>query len=246
VVISFERESSGGTILNHHSDQPRRVRVVCVDKHCAESRRWRVSEGTLLLTALVGGSSCAIVGQRYLRQQPTSSHLKAFFVLYCSSPYHRFGDCFPANGIGPLPDVSLNVGHRQRRVYSIRLKPFGKLFGGATFGFSEFRRGSWAPAARSAQAGHAHVSAGPPVDSEDFVRRVLVSTRIGSSFSSILPNTPVPRATVQTKYPTAPFLPWPSCPPSSVASRIQSLSLTVILFLVPSRVRVFRSWNRPS
>lgn len=39
------------------------------DKHAAQDRLWRVSEGTLLLVALIGGSVGAIVGQQIMRHK---------------------------------------------------------------------------------------------------------------------------------------------------------------------------------
>jgi uncharacterized membrane protein YsdA (DUF1294 family) len=39
------------------------------DKHAAQDRLWRVSEGTLLLVALIGGSVGAIVGQQVMRHK---------------------------------------------------------------------------------------------------------------------------------------------------------------------------------
>jgi uncharacterized membrane protein YsdA (DUF1294 family) len=39
------------------------------DKHAARDRLWRVSEGTLLLIALIGGSVGAIVGQQVMRHK---------------------------------------------------------------------------------------------------------------------------------------------------------------------------------
>jgi uncharacterized membrane protein YsdA (DUF1294 family) len=39
------------------------------DKHAAQDRLWRISEGTLLLVALFGGSMGALVGQRVMRHK---------------------------------------------------------------------------------------------------------------------------------------------------------------------------------
>ena len=39
------------------------------DKHCARKGMWRISESTLLLLALIGGSVGAIAGQRILRHK---------------------------------------------------------------------------------------------------------------------------------------------------------------------------------
>lgn len=39
------------------------------DKHCARKGMWRISESTLLLLALIGGSLGAIAGQRVLRHK---------------------------------------------------------------------------------------------------------------------------------------------------------------------------------
>jgi uncharacterized membrane protein YsdA (DUF1294 family) len=39
------------------------------DKHCARKGMWRISESTLLLLALIGGSAGAIAGQRVLRHK---------------------------------------------------------------------------------------------------------------------------------------------------------------------------------
>jgi len=39
------------------------------DKHCARNGMWRISERTLLLLALIGGSAGAIAGQRVLRHK---------------------------------------------------------------------------------------------------------------------------------------------------------------------------------
>lgn len=39
------------------------------DKHCARKGMWRISESTLLLLALIGGSVGAIAGQRVLRHK---------------------------------------------------------------------------------------------------------------------------------------------------------------------------------
>ena len=39
------------------------------DKHAAQDRLWRISEGTLLLIALIGGSAGAIVGQQVMRHK---------------------------------------------------------------------------------------------------------------------------------------------------------------------------------
>jgi len=39
------------------------------DKHAAQDRLWRISEGTLLLVALIGGSVGAIVGQQVMRHK---------------------------------------------------------------------------------------------------------------------------------------------------------------------------------
>jgi uncharacterized membrane protein YsdA (DUF1294 family) len=39
------------------------------DKHAAQERLWRVSEGTLLLIALIGGSVGAIIGQQVMRHK---------------------------------------------------------------------------------------------------------------------------------------------------------------------------------
>lgn len=39
------------------------------DKHCARKGMWRLSEDTLLLLALIGGSVGAVAGQRILRHK---------------------------------------------------------------------------------------------------------------------------------------------------------------------------------
>lgn len=39
------------------------------DKHAAQDQLWRISEGTLLLVALIGGSVGAILGQQLMRHK---------------------------------------------------------------------------------------------------------------------------------------------------------------------------------
>ncbi|WP_412774354.1 DUF1294 domain-containing protein [Nitrobacter sp.] len=39
------------------------------DKHAAQDRLWRISEGTLLIIALIGGSAGAIVGQQVMQHK---------------------------------------------------------------------------------------------------------------------------------------------------------------------------------
>ena len=55
------------------------------DKHLAREGAWRISEQTLLLLALVGGSIGAIAGQRYFRhktrKEPFRTVLHAIPVL---------------------------------------------------------------------------------------------------------------------------------------------------------------------
>ena len=55
------------------------------DKHLAREGAWRISEQTLLLLALVGGSIGAIAGQRYFRhktrKEPFRTLLYAIPVL---------------------------------------------------------------------------------------------------------------------------------------------------------------------
>ncbi len=55
------------------------------DKHCAIRGDWRISEGTLLLLALAGGSIGSITGQYLLRhktrKQPFKFYLHSIAVL---------------------------------------------------------------------------------------------------------------------------------------------------------------------
>jgi uncharacterized membrane protein YsdA (DUF1294 family) len=43
--------------------------VFAWDKHCARKGMWRISESTLLLLAVIGGTIGAIAGQRILRHK---------------------------------------------------------------------------------------------------------------------------------------------------------------------------------
>lgn len=56
------------------------------DKYCAKRGRWRVSERTLLFTALVGGSAGALAAQQWLRhksyKEPFRSRLFAIVALH--------------------------------------------------------------------------------------------------------------------------------------------------------------------
>jgi uncharacterized membrane protein YsdA (DUF1294 family) len=55
------------------------------DKHCARKGKRRISERTLLLLALLGGSVGAVIGQRTLRhktfKEPFRSNLRLIVVL---------------------------------------------------------------------------------------------------------------------------------------------------------------------
>jgi uncharacterized membrane protein YsdA (DUF1294 family) len=51
------------------------------DKYCARKGMWRISENTLLLLALVGGSAGAIAGQRVLRHKTRKEPFRTFLLL---------------------------------------------------------------------------------------------------------------------------------------------------------------------
>jgi uncharacterized membrane protein YsdA (DUF1294 family) len=51
------------------------------DKYCARNRMWRVSEKTLLMLAMVGGSIGTIVGQQALRHKTSKEPFRTYLLL---------------------------------------------------------------------------------------------------------------------------------------------------------------------
>jgi uncharacterized membrane protein YsdA (DUF1294 family) len=51
------------------------------DKHCARNGMWRISEGTLLTLALVGGTVGAVAGQKMLRHKTRKEPFRTYLLL---------------------------------------------------------------------------------------------------------------------------------------------------------------------
>jgi uncharacterized membrane protein YsdA (DUF1294 family) len=51
------------------------------DKYCARNGMWRVSEKTLLMLAIVGGSIGTVVGQQALRHKTSKEPFRTYLLL---------------------------------------------------------------------------------------------------------------------------------------------------------------------
>ena len=55
--------------------------LFALDKHCAQNGMWRVSEKTLLMSAIVGGSIGVVVGQQALRHKTSKEPFRTYLLI---------------------------------------------------------------------------------------------------------------------------------------------------------------------